>query len=238
MLVDENDRSVVSETRRSSYVDLGTEVELKSKYNMLAPFGCAYMSIHYQGEQLMIAEDFQWYNFQPLNLSDLVGGNLSAHRQNVTFIPAEGHIYLIRQTDTKDKEFVRDVKLLVVQYRVPKPNQATISVRWDVLRDTSNHVYQAFECFVEPNSRNTELPTVTTAFWVTISIIGLYAATGLVLVVVVISMKQVGPGVCFCSRCAQLTNLLSCLRAELCSLYLPRVNGAQGWFLSFQQHTR
>jgi hypothetical protein len=121
--------SGIETDRLAAIVDLGTADELRSRYGFedAQGGGTGFASLHLQGDKIMVLkEDLREQVFQPLQ----EGPKLFTEVGPQATAPIKlGHIYLVRVTDKKDKNFQQLVKLMVIAFR---PDEA-VTLRWELL---------------------------------------------------------------------------------------------------------
>jgi hypothetical protein len=148
----------------SGYVDLGTEEDLRAKYDVGATIGTIYFSIHLdENNHFLIAKDAQGNKFQFMDPSDIVG--LKNSQSNLEFTPVPHHIYLVNISSSvammplsvpnymmnlfyKSPQFNRIAKM-----KVSSVGPNTVGLRWDVLLDSTSFDYKDKDdtCYVQPD---------------------------------------------------------------------------------------
>jgi hypothetical protein len=107
-------------------IDLGTAVDLKTKYGYSETVGNGqgFASIDIANRKVLILQDYKSRKVQELAESaDL----FSVSPKSAASVPVKvGHIYLMRVTDNNDKSFEMFAKLLVIAH---VPNES-VTVRW------------------------------------------------------------------------------------------------------------
>jgi len=122
-------------TRQGAVSNLDTETTIANRYGSTGwAIGSIYSSIHYQGSNLTVGQNFSatpdptWVSLNGTDISKIA--NTTA---GVTFTPTATNVYLIRITDSNDKNFERVVKLYVVSITATRDQ---LILRWDVLKDS------------------------------------------------------------------------------------------------------
>ena len=116
--------------RAGAIVDLGTANDLRGKYSFedAENGGVGFASLREMGGKIMILQDdigktpATW---QPLQEA----AQLTETKSSATAPIKLGHIYLVRVTDTRDKNYQLLVKFLVVAYRA----EEAVTLRWELL---------------------------------------------------------------------------------------------------------
>lgn len=116
--------------RAGAIVDLGTANDLRGRYSFedAENGGVGFASLRVMGGKIMILQDdigktpATW---QPLQEAP----QLAETKSSATAPIKLGHIYLVRITDSRDKNYEQLVKLLVVAYR----NEEAVTLRWELL---------------------------------------------------------------------------------------------------------
>ena len=116
--------------RIAAIVDIGTADQLRERYGYddAERGGNGFASLRLEGDKIMILQDdigktpATW---QPLQEAS----QLDETKSSATAPIKLGHIYLVRVTDSRDKNYEQLVKLLVVAYR---PEEA-VTLRWELL---------------------------------------------------------------------------------------------------------
>jgi hypothetical protein len=137
---------------RAAFYDLGTNTAFSRRFNVSLIMGnTAYSSIHVDstsGQILYASSDI--YNtddhkaFQPF-ASEIHNAlqNLQSNIYSNSFYPEVGHIYLINIYNNQYGETYL-TKLLVLDV---SPNNATVSLRWDVIDSTRDSTHSAL-CYI------------------------------------------------------------------------------------------
>lgn len=115
--------------RVATIVDLGTGNDLRDRYDFedAANGGLGFASLRLDGGKVTIVQgDLTKQTWQPLKEADQPFSDAKA---SATAPIRLGHIYLVRIADTKDKNFERLVKLMVISFR---PDEA-VTLRWELL---------------------------------------------------------------------------------------------------------
>jgi hypothetical protein len=118
----------VEGARLGTIVDLGSEEELKQRYNYTETVGGGqgFASLQKAGATIRILKDRRAQTTQELTESEL----LFREGRSTASAPVKlGHLYLLRLTDGRDKAFERIVKLKVVAY---SPGEF-VTIRWQVI---------------------------------------------------------------------------------------------------------
>eukprot|EP01112_Ceratiomyxa_fruticulosa_P015620 TRINITY_DN460_c0_g1_i1.p1 TRINITY_DN460_c0_g1~~TRINITY_DN460_c0_g1_i1.p1 ORF type:complete len:257 (+),score=38.27 TRINITY_DN460_c0_g1_i1:424-1194(+) len=128
---------------KAAFVDLGTQADLISYYNIQLPWGNnVYYSIHVENTYVVFAQNYT--AFSPFSSSQVAPlQNLVSYP--LTVAPQIGHIYLINLFESPSAQYL--VKLLVNDV---KPG-VSITIRWDVLSDNRSTGPKNF-CNVNPSS--------------------------------------------------------------------------------------
>ena len=116
--------------RVAAIVDLGTPDDLRTRYGFddAERGGVGFASLRLEGDKIMVLQDNSApvkRTWQPLR----EGAKLTEVKSSANAPIHLGHIYLVRIADTKDKDFQRTIKLMVIAYR---PEEA-VTLRWELL---------------------------------------------------------------------------------------------------------
>jgi len=116
--------------RAGAIVDLGTANDLRGRYSFedAENGGVGFASLRVMGGKIMILQDDNGKfpaSWQPLQEAS----QLSETKSSATAPIKLGHIYLVRVTDTRDKNYQQLVKFLVVAYRP----EESVTLRWELL---------------------------------------------------------------------------------------------------------
>lgn len=115
--------------RVATIVDLGTGNDLRERYGFedAENGGVGFASLRLEGGKITIlGVDTTKAVWQPLKESRQLFSDAKASANAPIKL---GHIYLVRIADTKDKNFQRIVKVMVIGYR---PEEA-VTLRWELL---------------------------------------------------------------------------------------------------------
>lgn len=120
----------IEANRVAAIVDLGTADDLRARYGYddAERGGVGFASLRLEGDKAMVLQDNSnpaKLTWQPLR----EGAKLIEVKSSANAPIHLGHIYLLRIADTKDKNFQRIVKLMVIAYR---PEEA-VTLRWELL---------------------------------------------------------------------------------------------------------
>jgi len=116
--------------RSGAIVDLGSANDLRGRYGFedAENGGVGFASLRLEGGKVTILQDDNGKfkaSWQPLQEAS----QLNETRSSATAPIKLGHIYLVRVTDSRDKNFQQIAKFLVVAYR---PEEA-VTIRWELL---------------------------------------------------------------------------------------------------------
>lgn len=116
--------------RAGAIVDLGTANDLRGRYSFedAENGGVGFASLRVMGGKIMILQDDNAKfpaSWQPLQEAS----QLTETKSSATAPIKLGHIYLVRVTDTRDKNYEQLVKFLVVAYRP----EESVTLRWELL---------------------------------------------------------------------------------------------------------
>jgi len=114
--------------RIGTIIDLGSPVELRQRYGYEETVGNGqgFASLRVEDGKIVILKERKAHTMQELRES------ISLFQEGVSGAAAPikiGHIYLLRLTDRREKEFQRIVKLMVLTYT---PNES-VTMRWEIL---------------------------------------------------------------------------------------------------------
>jgi hypothetical protein len=115
--------------RVAAIVDLGTTNDLRERYGYddAENGGVGFASLRVEGDKIMVLQED---NSKPIWRPLKEGPRLFTQVIASANAPIRlGHIYLVRIADTRDKNFQRIVKLMVIAYR---PDEA-VTLRWELL---------------------------------------------------------------------------------------------------------
>lgn len=115
--------------RVAAIVDLGTANDLRDHYGYddAENGGVGFASLRLEGDKILVLQED---NSKPVWRPLKEGPRLFTQVTTSANAPIKlGHIYLVRIADTKDKNFQRIVKLMVIAYR---PDEA-VTLRWELL---------------------------------------------------------------------------------------------------------
>lgn len=116
--------------RSGAIVDIGTANDLRGRYSFedAENGGVGFASLRVMGGKIMILQDD--IGKTPATWQLLKEASELAETKSSATAPIKlGHIYLVRVTDSRDKNYEQLVKLLVVAYR---PEEA-VTLRWELL---------------------------------------------------------------------------------------------------------
>ncbi|HXQ74803.1 MAG TPA: hypothetical protein VN844_30140 [Pyrinomonadaceae bacterium] len=116
--------------RSGAIVDLGTANDLRGRYSFedAENGGVGFASLRVMGGKIMILQDD--IGKTPATWQPLQEASQLAETKSSATAPIKlGHIYLVRITDSRDKNYEQLVKLLVVAYR----NEEAVTLRWELL---------------------------------------------------------------------------------------------------------
>jgi len=119
----------IEANRVAAIVDLGTANQLRERYGYedADNGGEGFASLRLDGQTVMILkEDSPQEKLQPLKEAAKLFSELGPSANSSIKL---GHIYLLRITDQKDRDYQRIVKVIVIEYR---PNES-VTVRWELL---------------------------------------------------------------------------------------------------------
>jgi hypothetical protein len=119
----------IEANRVAAIVDLGTPNQLRERYGYedADNGGEGFASLQLTGQTVMILkEDSPQEKLQPLKEAAKLFSELGPSANSSIKL---GHIYLMRITDQKDRDFQRIVKVIVIEYR---PNES-VTLRWELL---------------------------------------------------------------------------------------------------------
>jgi hypothetical protein len=124
----------VEGSRQGVIIDLGTAEDLKTRYGYQETVGNGqgFASIAIKNGKAMILKDFKSHQLQEMSESAPLFKSPSRSLSAVAV--QTGHVYLLRITDTHDKDFELVAKLLVVGY---VPNES-VRVRWRVISESES----------------------------------------------------------------------------------------------------
>jgi len=116
--------------RIAAIVDLGTGNDLRGRYGYedAENGGVGFASLRLEGDKITILRDDngkEKASWQPLQEASQLAEVKSSANAPIKL----GHVYLVRITDSRDKNLQQFVKLIVIAYR---PEEA-VTVRWELL---------------------------------------------------------------------------------------------------------
>jgi hypothetical protein len=115
--------------RQGVIIDLGTPLDLKTKYGYMETVGNGqgFASLDVVNGKALILKDYKARTLQQLTNSSELFSNWTDKTSSAAV--KLGHVYLIRITDQHDKSFETVAKVLVVGYT---PNES-VTLRWHLL---------------------------------------------------------------------------------------------------------
>jgi hypothetical protein len=124
----------VEGSRQGVIIDLGTTVDLKARYGYQETVsnGQGFASMAIKNGKAMILKDFKTRQLQEMSESEPLFK--SPVNSLSTVAVQTGHVYLLRITDAREKDFELVAKLLVVAY---VPNES-VKIRWRVISESES----------------------------------------------------------------------------------------------------